>query len=259
MGYLNALSLHTYDLDAMITAQTGNLVWMGINLGSGYWVALLENLGLLFGFMFGAVFALYTYKMFRNKQLQFFYNWTVFIVPIILYPLLFQYSAPPVISFLILGFAAGATLGFFRKIYHMEINTSMATANVRFMGLYFAKGFFKRDTRGSQGRATFFIFFIAVFAFVFGAFTYIMFSRMDIVVIGLVIFCVLPYLLCPVRVKIGTCDNYAAEEDKPDTNELFVANLQKLVTMAQSSDDVTLNASPTELEKFKELLTKMVD
>ncbi|MCL2587736.1 MAG: DUF1275 domain-containing protein [Firmicutes bacterium] len=273
MGYINALVLHTYDMSTIVSAQTGNVVWMGINLAWGDWIALLENLGLLFGFMFGAIFALYTYKMFTNKKLQFFYNWTVFILPILLYPLVLQSYAPPVVSFLLLGFATGATLGFFRKIYHMEINTSMATANVRFLGLHFAKGFLKKDTRGKQGRATFWVFFTAVFTFAFGAFAYVMFARLDsaigfeyMTMIALAVFCLVPYFLCPVKTKpamvvIEECcvTKYQPEEGEQCPEEEIVTNLKKLITMTEGAQDTTLNASPEELQQFRELLAKMVD
>jgi len=108
----------------------------------------------------------------------------------------------------------------------MEINTSMATANVRFLGLAFAEGFFKKDTRGKHARATFWVFFAAVFAFALGAFVYVMFARIDnslstnaiiglyrgarycrlseqaihtnvVTITGLIVMCVLPYFLCP--------------------------------------------------------------
>ncbi|MCL2369730.1 MAG: DUF1275 domain-containing protein [Firmicutes bacterium] len=226
MGYLNALALHNYELRAMISAQSGAIIWLGIYAGWGEWGRLIGTLGLFFGFMIGAVFALYTQRLFANKRLQFFYNWTAFILPIVLYPILMQYVVPPVISFFVLGFSAGATLGFFRRVYHMEINTSMATANVRFLGLAAAEGFFKKDTRGKNARATFWVFFAAVFAFAFGAFVYVMFARIDnslsanviiglyrgtrycrisgqvihtniVVIIGLVLMCALPYFLCP--------------------------------------------------------------
>ena len=180
MGYLNALALNTYDLAMMITPQTGNIIWMGIHAAQGYWPEFLETLGLFFGFMGGAVFALFTQNLFKNKSNQFFWNWSFFAIPVALYPIIFQYFVHPVISLLILGFAAGATLGFFRKVYHMEINTSMATGNVRFLGLHFAQAFFKKDTKGNKQEVrTFWIFFAAVFAFAFGAFLYVMLARVD--------------------------------------------------------------------------------
>ena len=182
MGYLNALALNTYELASMITPQTGNIIWMGIFAASGYWGYFFETIGLFVGFMGGAVFALYTQNLFQNKKVQFFWNWTVFVLPIIIYPTLLQYLIHPIISFTLLGFSAGATLGFFRKVYHMEINTSMATGNVRFLGLYFAQAFFKKKpTKEEQAMEvrTFWIFFAAVLAFAFGAFLYVMLARVD--------------------------------------------------------------------------------
>jgi len=180
MGYLNALALNTHALGTMITPQTGNIIWLGINAGWGAWTYFFENLALLFGFMGGAIFALFTQNKFANKTTQFYWNWSWFIVPIIIFPIFLQYGTSPIISFILLGFSAGATLGFFRRMYHMEINTSMATGNVRFLGLHFAQAFLKKDTKGSKKEiATFWIFFVAVLAFALGAFVYVMFARID--------------------------------------------------------------------------------
>jgi uncharacterized membrane protein YoaK (UPF0700 family) len=181
MGYLNALALNTYALGMMITPQTGNVIWMGIFAASGYWREFIETLGLFFGFMGGAVFALFTQNLFKNKSSQFYWNWTFFALPIALYPLLMQYVLPTAVSLILLGFAAGATLGFFRKAYHMEINTSMATGNVRFLGLHFAQAFLHKKTKGDKKEIkTFWIFFVAVFSFAFGAFLYAIFARIDV-------------------------------------------------------------------------------
>ena len=197
MGYLNALALNTYDTGAMITPQTGNVIWMGIFAASGYWIYFVQTLGLFFGFMGGAVFALYTQHLFRNKTTQFVWNWSFFAVPIMIYPTLLQYMVWPWISFTVLGFSAGATLGFFRKMYHQEINTSMATGNVRFLGLFFAQALAKDSENRKEIRymgekkvkkenleaKSFWIFFVAVFAFAFGAFLYVMLARVDAVVL----------------------------------------------------------------------------
>jgi len=176
MGYLNALALNTYDLGTMITPQTGNVIWLGLNAAMGYWAYFLENLGLFLGFLTGAIIAMLTQGIFKNKSLQFYYNWTVFVLPILLYPLVLQYVASPWISFTLLGVSAGATLGFFRKMYHLEINTSMATGNVRFLGLHFAGAFIKKNKKEIS---SFFIFLICVLAFAGGAFTYGMLARLD--------------------------------------------------------------------------------
>jgi len=176
MGYLNGLALNTNDLGVMVTPQTGNIIWLGLNAASGYWGYFLENLGLMFGFMGGAVFALFTQSLFKNKNCQFFFNWSVFALPVILYPLVLQYVVPPVLSFFVIGFASGAALGFFRKMYHMEINNAMATGNVRFLGLHFAGAFIKKNKKEV---ATFWVFFVCVLAFAAGAFLYATLARID--------------------------------------------------------------------------------
>ena len=234
MGYVNGLGLNTHDLGMMMTPQTGNIIWIGLNLASGYWVQLFENLGLMFGFMGGAVFALFTQNSFENKKAQFYFNWTVFALPVILYPLILQYVVVPVISFTVIGFASGAALGYFRKMYHMEINNAMATGNVRFLGLHFAGAFIKKNKKEV---ATFWVFFVAVTSFAAGAFLYALLAqidysmvlagngtvvgigepyvrhfnqslgfgeyRIDIVAsniarfVGLVVICIIPYFFCP--------------------------------------------------------------
>jgi len=234
MGYVNGLGLNTNDLGTMMTPQTGNIIWLGLNAASGYWIYFLENLGLMFGFMGGAVFALFTQNSFANKKAQFYFNWSVFALPLILYPLVLQYVVNPIISFTVIGFAAGAALGYFRKMYHMEINNAMATGNVRFLGLHFAGAFIKKNQKEV---ATFWVFFVAVLAFAGGAFLYAILAQIDnnlglqgvgqiiglgdhanqiprltlglgeyridvttsniVRFIGLVVICVIPYFFCP--------------------------------------------------------------
>jgi uncharacterized membrane protein YoaK (UPF0700 family) len=176
MGYLNGLALDTYGKAVMISAQSGNVIWMGLNAAGGYWVGFLDNMGLFFGFMVGAIFALYTQSLFKNRAKQFFYNWTVFVLPIILYPFILQYVVPSAIAIFILGFASGAALGFFRKMYHMEINNAMATGSVRFLGMHFAGAFIKKNKKEV---ATFWVFFFCVFLFAFGSFLYAMLGKID--------------------------------------------------------------------------------
>ncbi|MDR2166380.1 MAG: DUF1275 domain-containing protein [Clostridiales bacterium] len=181
MGYVNGLAMLSTHLSLPVTPQTGNVLWMGINTAFGEWRYLLENLGLFFGFMGGAVFALFTQNLFKNKTNQFFYNWSVFVVPTILYPILLHYTVAAWVGFTVIGFASGAALGFFRKIYHMDqINNAMATGNVRFLGLHFALAFLKKDTRGNKKEIqTFLIFLTCVLAFAGGAFLYAMMYRLD--------------------------------------------------------------------------------
>jgi len=122
LGYINAFALNTHDLGSMITAQSGNVIWLGINAASGDWGLFIDNLGLFFGFIGGGMFAFFTQNISKNKTLQFFFNWTMFTLPVILYPLILQYVVPSCVSFFILGFASGIALGNFRRIYHLELN-----------------------------------------------------------------------------------------------------------------------------------------
>jgi len=180
MGYLNALALNTYDLGTMISAQSGNVIWIGLNAAGGYWTAFFENLGLLFGFAGGAAFALLTQAIFKKKTWQFVFNWTIFILPIIAYPLLLQYMISPWVSYTVLGFACGAALGFFRKMYHLEINNAMATGSARFLGLEFVNGIVKKD---KKALFSLLIFAICVLSFSAGAFLYGMLLRLDYTIV----------------------------------------------------------------------------
>jgi uncharacterized membrane protein YoaK (UPF0700 family) len=206
MGYLNALAMNTSYLGMPVTPQTGNVLWIGLNAAGGYWHYLLENIALMFGFMGGAVFALFLQNVFKSKRARFYFHWSIFVVPVMSYPFL-QYTIHPAIVFFILGFASGAALGFFRKMYHMEINNAMATGNVRFLGLHFALAFLKKDTKDTRKEIlTFIIFFISVLLFALGAFCYGIASRLDyrhslsgmsVTNISLMVFCLFPYLFCP--------------------------------------------------------------
>jgi len=185
MGYLNGYALNTADLGAMISAQSGNIIWLGLNAASGYWGYFLENMGLFLGFAIGVAFAMFTQSIFRSKVNQFFYNWTVFIVPILLYPLVLQYVAPPWVSFAVVGFASGAALEFFRKMYHLEINNAMATGNARFFGMHLAKAAAEKDKAKSKFELkTFAIFVICLALFALGAFLYASMARLDYVLEG---------------------------------------------------------------------------
>ena len=180
LGYLNGMALNTYDLGGIVTSQTGNVVWIGLNAAAGNWVAFFENIGLFGGFILGNVFALFTQQVFKNRRAQFYFDWTIFILPIIAYPLLLQNVVISLASFIILGFAAGTGVGFFRKMYKTEVNNAMATGSVRQLGLNFANAFIKKDTRGQkESVSAFWMIFLCVFAFGFGAYISAIFAKID--------------------------------------------------------------------------------
>jgi len=180
MGFINGMSINSYYMGVPVTPQTGNIIWMGLFPAFGNWTAFGQTLILWGAFMGGAILALYTGGLFKNPKVQFFYAWSTFSVPVIVHTLFLQ-NHSTAISFILLGAASGATLGFFRRVYHMDqVNTAMATGNARFVGLHLAKAFSTKDEAGKKKeRATFLIFFLAIFAFAFGAFLYGMAFRLD--------------------------------------------------------------------------------
>jgi len=166
MGYVNGLALHTSQINAMVTAQSGNIVWLGLNPAFGYWSAFLGNIALLFGFVFGCGFAIMTLDKFKKKGTQFAFNWALFALPVALYPFYMQFINTH-IAFLLMGLSSGFGVGFFRRMYHIDqMNNAMASGSVRFLGVHFAGGFLKKN---KEELFTLWIFVIAVAMFSFGA------------------------------------------------------------------------------------------
>ncbi|MCL1999660.1 MAG: DUF1275 domain-containing protein [Turicibacter sp.] len=220
MGYVNALALRTIDITTMITAQSGNIVWLGMDFtravmgfdGVGYyddyWLMFFQRISLFLGFATGAGIALATKEIFQNKRLQFYYNWTLFAMPILAYPLILQYNIAPIVSIFLLGFSSGATLRFFRKLFHLEVNTAMATGSAMFVGMHFVEWIKKKDRKELF---TLFLFLLAVLMFSFGSGIYQMLHDIQYPVEflpdqynlfsttnwALLAFCIIPYFFYP--------------------------------------------------------------
>ena len=219
MGFINAYALGTghWLLGSMVTPQTGNIIWIGKNLAEGNWPYLLSNLALFLGFIGGVIFSHLAQNIFAYKLKQYIFNWSIFIFPIIIFPITMHFKTPQV-AFLIIGFSSGVGLGFFRKLYHLDINNAMATGNVRFLGMWFAEAFIKKSRTEKKEVFTFQLFLICVSAFAFGAFCYVMAAKLGgteivkfytssryttdvatfyISEIVLIIICVTPYFFIP--------------------------------------------------------------
>jgi len=126
MGYINGLAVHCNHLGAFVTPQTGNVLWMGYQIALNHWDGLARNFALFLGFLGGVIFSFLTQNIFKNKKAQYFFNWTLFVVPIMLYPFFIQRIIHEWISFFVMGFASGCGLGYFRKVFHLEVNIAMA-------------------------------------------------------------------------------------------------------------------------------------
>jgi uncharacterized membrane protein YoaK (UPF0700 family) len=204
MGFVNAMALHTEQLSKMVTPQTGNVVWMGVYPVFGEWGAWLSALLLFFGFVFGCGFAVCTNKSFKSKTAQFFFNWSLFALPVALFPFYMDFVNSQ-ISFLLMGLSAGFGVGFFRVMYHLDqINNAMATGSVRFVGVYFAEVFVKKN---KKEMFTLVLFIICVALFAVGGTVFALLhgtlerdtfeSGVSAVSIALLIFCILPCLCAP--------------------------------------------------------------
>ena len=167
MGYANALALHTAQLGLMITPQTGNVIWMGLNPVLGEWGAWASNLLLFFGFVFGCGFAVMPRKLIKSTTGLFFFKWLLFALPVALLPFYMRIIDNSQFLFLMMGLSAGFGVGFFRIMYHLDqINNAMATGSVRFVGVYFAEAFLKGNKKETF---TFILFVICVALFALGA------------------------------------------------------------------------------------------
>ena len=201
MGYVNGMSIHTEQLGAMVTAQSGNVVWMGLNPAFGQWDRFASNLMLFFGFIFGCGFGFMNQNLIKHKTVQFFFNWSLFSLPLILFPFYTAHVSSQ-IAFLLMGLSAGFGCGFFRKMYHLDINNAMATGSVRFLGIYFGEAVINKKKKEFF---TLGLFAICVVLFSAGAFLFGISLNMDLagttdfsmVTASLITICLLPCLFAP--------------------------------------------------------------
>lgn len=137
IGYLDGYTFIRYD-NNMISAQTGNLVVLGVNLAAWDVVGILENLILIAGFGIGTMVAFYcigkTYLVYRNLL----YRWTVF-VGILLLTQFFLHDENMVLF--LLSLLSGVGLSFFRDIGSVSLNSTMMTGNFRMLYINFVDRF----------------------------------------------------------------------------------------------------------------------
>ena len=195
MGYVNGFALNTPQLGMLVTPQTGNVIQLGLNSANGNWLALSKNILLFAGFIGGVIFSLLTQNKYPNKTVQFFFSWGCFAAPMALYPLYSFVGSH--LSLLILAFASGSGLGFFRKIYHLDINNAMATGNVRFLGVWGAEAFIKKARTEKKEVFTFVIFLICVVLFAAGAFSFAVANKLGSATGTLIVICLIPCLFAP--------------------------------------------------------------
>jgi len=121
-----------FDIGAFVGPQTGNLVNMGIRLGQGDWSGLLTTLLIFGGFFVGCFFCTHVMGTIKCRKKEFFIQWSVFFVPILLNFVLID-ALHINLKIFSLSFISGAALCFFRKIGDLEVNNVIITGNMRFI------------------------------------------------------------------------------------------------------------------------------
>jgi len=155
-----------FDIGVFVSPQTGNLVNMAIRLGQGDMEGLIVTLLIFGGFFVGCFFCTKIMGTIKNRKKEFFIQWSVFFVPILL-NFLFINMIHIWLMIFSLSFISGAALCFFRKIGELEINNNIVTGNMRLIAnaifdVTVKKNFAKNAVVWKCGLATFLFFFGAL-------------------------------------------------------------------------------------------------
>ena len=192
LGYINAHAV-LFDVGAFVSPQTGNLINMAIRLAQGDMQGLIITLLIFGGFFLGAFLATYVLAKSKNIKMGFYIQWSVFFIPILI-NFLFLDSIALRLMIFNYSFVSGAALCFFRKIGDIEVNNSIVTGNMRFMGnALFEVTFFKNRKK----RAIFWAFTLATFLFFLGSLVMALLSDLgrNNALLVLVAIGTLPYLI----------------------------------------------------------------
>ncbi|GEN94012.1 YoaK family protein [Pediococcus ethanolidurans] len=189
IGILNAYSV-VFNQSTLISAQTGNLINLGIKLSRGDLKLAYSNFDLLIGFAMGCIFASLMIK--KNAQ-NYLYGWSVFSL-IIWVNTLFQNSIDINLSILSFSFISGLALTLFRNFGESNLNNGIMTGNLKNMYVNATLSFKKRE---KQSKGTLKDIFVIVFTFfsggVIGGFV-CSFGKLAILTLTSIL-CVIPFAL----------------------------------------------------------------
>ena len=130
MGGLDAYGILAHN-GSVVTAQTGNLVNIGLNLAQGEFRALPNHLALLLGFAAGCILPVFIVKsLVKTKNL--WVLWTIFTV-VVWIRVLLGASLSIFASLVLLSFIAGMALSFFREMRTSNLNNGIMTGNLKNM------------------------------------------------------------------------------------------------------------------------------
>lgn len=126
LGFLNAYSA-IYNHSTLISAQTGNLVNLGIELSKGEIDSAADNLCLLVGFGAGCTLAA---VLISECKKNWRFGWSVFSV-IIWLSTVFNSILTSNLSVVVYSFLSGIALTFFRDFEKSNLNNGIMTGNLK--------------------------------------------------------------------------------------------------------------------------------
>lgn len=142
MGYLDVFSLH-YNQAKLISAQTGNLVSLGIKLADGTLDLKVEG-AIVLGFAVGCLTATLLDFFWEDPDTNLLKKWGLFSGSLFLYTLVHAVLFPPMTS-LFLSFLAGLALTFFDFLADQSVNNGIMTGNLKKFYVSLAQFFKKKN------------------------------------------------------------------------------------------------------------------
>ena len=173
LGYINAHGLLFY-VGAMMSPQTGNIVNMAVRLRAGEIEAFITTLVIFGGFLIGCFCATGLLGKQMPAKRDFYIRWSIFFLPILANRALLG-IVPLWLMIFSISFISGVGLCYFRKIGDIEVNNSIVTGNMRFMGNALFEMIFKGDKKKS---VIFWTFSLVTFCFFLGAYVLAMVSHL---------------------------------------------------------------------------------
>ena len=192
LGYINAHGV-IFDIGAMVSPQTGNLVNMAISMGSGDVARIINTLLIFTAFILACFLSTALMGKIENKRKELFITWSVFFFPILLNWIFIDFLHPRV-SMFGFSFISGVALCFFRKIGDLDVNNSIVTGNMRFIGNSLFNLLFHKD---KSKRVVFSTFLSATFIFFMGSLVASLLSGVgrNMTMLIIVMVAIIPYFI----------------------------------------------------------------
>ena len=192
LGYLNAHGA-IFDIGVMVSPQTGNLVNMAISMGSGDVPRIINTTLIFSAFILACFLSAALMGKIESKRNEFLITWSAFFFPILLNWIFIDFLHPRV-SMFGFSFISGVALCFFRQIGELDVNNSIVTGNMRFIGNSLFNLLFRKD---KSKKIVFQTFVLSTFLFFLGAFVVTLLSSIgrNLAMLVIVVVTVIPYFI----------------------------------------------------------------